>query len=186
MEFNCIQDCSQCCIQRQYYPTKRFGKIGVLILPDEKQRIQTLAKELGIEITILPRVGTSENNEKTPSEIIAYQLMGKESNGDTCPFLDTESQNRSKHGGYLCKIYDKRPLACSAYPLIETRPITLDQKCKFCQECGDADGNLNSEIESLIKIKSKMTTDAQKIWRYATGVGEDCDKAQIKTGWIQQ
>ncbi|MFB5608121.1 MAG: YkgJ family cysteine cluster protein, partial [Candidatus Nitrosomaritimum yanchengensis] len=37
MEFSCIQDCSQCCIEREYYPGKKFGKIGVLILPEEKE-----------------------------------------------------------------------------------------------------------------------------------------------------
>ena len=46
-------------------------------------------------------------------------------------------------------------LACSAYPLIEINPITLDQKCKFCKECGTADKNLNFETESLIKNKRK-------------------------------
>ncbi len=29
-----------------------------------------------------------------------------------------------------------------------------------------------------------MTTDAPLIWRYATGIGEESDKTQIKTGWI--
>ena len=27
MEFRCIEDCSQCCIEREYYPSKKFGKI---------------------------------------------------------------------------------------------------------------------------------------------------------------
>ena len=183
MEFNCIQDCSQCCIEREYYPTKQFGKIGVLILPEEKQRIEQLANKLGIKITILPRIGTSDD-KKYPTSVLVYQLMGKESNGNTCPFLDTESDKRSKHGGFLCKIYDQRPLACSAYPLTDIHPVTLDQKCKFSQQCGNADKNLDSEYESLIKIKSKTNTNAKKIWRYATGVGEKVDRSEIKRGWI--
>ena len=40
MEFRCVEECSQCCIEREYYPTKQFGKIGVLILPVEKERIE--------------------------------------------------------------------------------------------------------------------------------------------------
>jgi hypothetical protein len=40
MEFRCIQDCSQCCIEREYYPEKKFGKIGVLILPEEKEKME--------------------------------------------------------------------------------------------------------------------------------------------------
>lgn len=184
MEFSCIQDCSQCCIEREYYPNKKFGKIGVLILPEEKERIEQFAKINELKISVLPRIGISEHGESSPRKILAYQLMGIEPNGNTCPFLDTKTSDRSPHGGFPCKIYNKRPLACMTYPLIESEPITLDQKCKFCKEHGTADKNLNSEIESLLKIKTKMTTNAPLIWRYATGIGEESDKSQIKTGWI--
>ena len=183
MEFKCVTDCSQCCIEREYYPTKKFGKIGVLILPEEKEKIEQLAKIHKLKIEILPRIGTS-NEKLIPPKILAYQLMGKEQNGNTCPFLDTETKNRSPHGGFSCKIYNQRPLACMTYPLIESIPITLDQKCKFCKEHGSANQNLNSEVESLVKIKTKMTTDAPIIWRFATGVGEESDKNQIERGWM--
>jgi Fe-S-cluster containining protein len=184
MEFRCIQDCSQCCIEREYYPTKEFGKIGVLILPEEKRRIKHLAKINKLKITILPRIGTSEGKNIIPTKILAYQLMGIEENGNTCPFLDTETKSRAPHGGFLCKIYNKRPLACMAYPLIEIEPIKLDQKCKFCKEHKSADQNLNSEIESLLEIKAKMNTSASFVWRFATGIGENVDKSQIKIGWV--
>jgi Fe-S-cluster containining protein len=184
MEFRCIEDCSQCCIKREYYPEKKFGKIGVLILPEEHEKIKQLAKENELDVLILPRIGTSKEKDSTSIEILAYQMMGIEKNGNTCPFLDTETGKRSPHGGFPCKIYEDRPLACKTYPLIESDPITLDQKCKFCTEHKTADENLNSEIESLIKIKTKMNTDAPFVWRYATGIGEDEDKSQIKTGWI--
>jgi len=183
MEFNCITDCSQCCIEREYYPTKKFGKIGVLILPEEKEKIEYLAKINNLKIEIIPRIGIS-NDRVNPSKILAYQLMGKEKNGNTCPFLDTETEKRSPHGGFPCKIYKQRPLACRTYPLIELDPITLDQKCQFCKEHDNADQNLNSEMESLVKIKTKMTTDASFVWRFATGIGEELDKDQIETGWI--
>ncbi len=184
MEFRCIQDCSQCCIEREYYPGKKFGKIGVLILPEEKEKIKQLAKRNELDILILPRIGISKEKDSTLIEILAYQMMGIEKNGNTCPFLDTETGKRSPHGGFPCMIYEDRPLACKTYPLIESDPITLDQKCKFCTEHKTADENLNSEIESLLKIKTKMNTDAPFVWRYATGIGEDEDKSQIKTGWI--
>jgi Fe-S-cluster containining protein len=168
MEFRCIEDCSQCCIEREYYPSKRFGKIGVLILPEEKERIEKLAKLNGLEIKILPRIGIS----------------GIEKNGNTCPFLDTDSGNKSPHGGFPCKIYKDRPLACMTYPLIESEPITFDEKCKFCKEHGSADQNINSEIESLLKIKEKMNTDASFVWRFATKVGEQEDQQVLESGWI--
>ena len=183
MEFRCIQDCSQCCVEREYYPSKKFGKIGVLILSEERERIQHLAEINKIKITILPRIGISEDNS-SPTKILAYQLMGIEKNGNTCPFLDVKTTERSPHGGFPCKIYNKRPLACMTYPLIESEPMILDQKCKFCKEHGSTDQNLNSEIESLLKIKTKMSTDAPFIWRFATGIGEEIDKNQIETGWI--
>jgi len=184
MEFRCIEDCSQCCIEREYYPSKKFGKIGVLILPEEKERIEKLAKLNGLEIKILPRIGISDEKKSAPTKILAYQMMGIEKNGNTCPFLDTDSGKKSPHGGFPCKIYKERPLACMTYPLIESDPITLDEKCKFCKEHGTADQNLNSEIESLLKIKEKMYTDASFIWRFATGVGEQEDQQILESGWI--
>ena len=184
MEFRCVDECSQCCIEREYYPSKKYGKIGVLILPEEKTKIEELAKINNIEIKILPRIGISEDIDVIPTEILAYQLMGIEENGNTCPFLDTKSENKSPHGGFPCKIYNQRPLACRAYPLVENEPITLDQKCKFCKECGTADSNLNSETESLLLIKKKMNTDASQIWRFATEIGEKEDQSILESGWI--
>ena len=184
MEFRCIEDCSQCCVEREYYPSKRFGKIGVLILPEEKERIEKSAKFNGLEIKIFPRIGISEDKNSIPTKILAYQLMGIEKNGNMCPFLDTDSGKKSPHGGFPCKIYKDRPLACMTYPLIESEPITFDEKCKFCKEHGTADQNLNSEIESLLKIKEKMNTDAPFIWRFATGIGEPEDHQVLESGWI--
>ena len=182
--FECVEECSQCCIEREYYPSVEFGKIGVLVLPEEKQKIEELAKKEDIKITILPRIGVSDSKDEPP-KTIAYQLMGKDDDGNTCPFLDTASDKRSPHGGFTCMIYDQRPLACRAYPVIEDNPVELDAKCKFCKECGTADSNLDSELESLIKIKQKMKADSGTIWRYATGVGEDYLKNSIKKGWIE-
>ena len=76
MDFNCIEDCSQCGIEREYFPSKRFGKIGVLILPEEKEKIEDLAKKSRIEISILPRIGTSEKLDM-PDKILAYSVNGK-------------------------------------------------------------------------------------------------------------
>jgi uncharacterized protein len=184
MDFSCIDECSKCCIEREYYPTIKFGKVGVLILPEEKKQMELLAEENGIQVTILPRIGVSEKKSDGPDTILAYQMMGREMNGNTCPFLETESSKRSPHGGYTCKIYDGRPLACRAYPVIESSPIILDSKCKFCESCGTPTGNVESELESLIKIKYKMQTNAPYIWRYATGVGELQDNDLIENGWF--
>ena len=81
MEFRCIDDCSQCCIEREYYPSKKFGKIGVLILPEEKDRIEKLTMKNGINIKILPRIGISDDKNLEPTKVLAYQLMGSEKMG---------------------------------------------------------------------------------------------------------
>lgn len=192
MEFECVRDCSQCCVQREYYPSKEFGKIGVLILPHEKAGIEKLAAARGVAVSILPRIGVSDAGDTGggggPSRIIAYQMMGRDEDGNTCPFLDTDSDKRSGHGGYVCGIYGDRPLACSAYPLIGTDPVALDQRCRFCTECGSttADGGLDAEARSLARIAGGMDVgESCTIWRYATGVGEAGDAGVIKTGWIR-
>ncbi len=128
MEFRCIQDCSQCYIEREYYPGKKFGKIGVLILPEEKEKIENLAKTKGLDILILPRIGISKERDSESIEFLAFQMMGIEKNENTCPFLETETGKRSPHGGFPWKIYQDRPLACKTYLLIESDPIVLDQK----------------------------------------------------------
>ncbi len=178
-----MEGCSKCCVDREYYPSIEFGKIGVLIMPEEKHRIESLAKRHSVKAVILPRIGTSKKNDG-PENIIAYQLMGIEPNGNTCPFLDTAGNERSPNGGYKCKIYEERPLACRAYPLLESSPPTLDAKCKFCETCSYVDGNIQSETESLIKIKERTYTEERYVWRYATGIGDSAYLEQIKTGWF--
>jgi Fe-S-cluster containining protein len=184
MDFSCVTECSKCCIDREYYPTIKFGKVGVLILPEEKKQMELLAEKNDIVMTILPRIGISEKASNGPDTILAYQMMGRDLNGNTCPFLETESSKRSPHGGFVCKIYNNRPLACRAYPVIESSPINLDLKCKFCESHGTPSGNVDSELESLLKIKETMETNAPYIWRYATGIGELQDKDLIENGWF--
>ena len=103
MEFRCVEECSQCCIEREYYPTKQFGKIGVLILPAEKEQVEKLAIENKIKIKILPRIGISKNKSQKPTKIMEYQLMGIEENGKTSPFLATKSGKKSKYVWNNCK-----------------------------------------------------------------------------------
>ncbi len=204
MDFNCVPDCSDCCIKREYYPDKRFGKIGVLILPNERDLIAKHASELGIDVRVVPRIGVSArdntcDNSSHPTKILAYQMMGRDDNGDTCPFLDTSSGTTSPHGGFPCRIYEKRPLACAAYPLVEIDPIVLDQKCKFCKEyCAIDDHTIKetdatvkresliSETNALATIKNNVQSSDPIIWRYATAIGDKKDRKHfLKSGWFK-
>lgn len=189
-KFSCVEGCSDCCIYREYYPSTDFGKIGVLLLPEEKDRMERLAREKGIGSKILPRLAVGRS-AIGPEKIIAYQMMGRqEKDGDWCPFLDIE--NRSPHGGFACGIYDQRPLACSAYPLIDAsekkKEATLDSRCQFCKQnnhgnCTDASlEGLEGELESLSRIKAAVKAqDDMRVWRYATATGA---RATLGEGWV--
>jgi uncharacterized protein len=193
-EFHCIQDCSDCCIYRQYYPSVEYGKIGVLLLPEEKKEIEDEAKAHSVKITILPRLGVGFNRKfNGPNEIIAYQLMGTDTNGNYCPFLDITSTSRSPHGGFNCLIYNTRPLSCRAYPAIKEnkKTVELDSNCKFsCQYSSQASKKylVDNELNALSKISNNFERFAsQKIWRYATYVGEKpFVKLLLPRGWYLQ
>ena len=192
-EFHCIVDCSDCCINRQYYPSIDYGKIGVLLLPHEKKQIENLAEARKINITVLPRLGIGTNkNSSGPSQVIAYQLMGTNTDGNYCPFLDIKSKNRSPHGGFNCAIYDERPLACQAYPALSENnmDVELDCNCKFsCQYSNHVKKNLlESELIALSTISNNFDRFTQQtIWRYATNIGEESvTKFLLPRGWYLQ
>lgn len=184
VRFKCVEGCSDCCIYREYYPDRSYGKIGVLILPSEKERMEKLADSLGIKITILPRIGVGRSGAG-PARIIVYQLMGTRNDGTLCPFLDVNSGERSPHNGYKCMIYDKRPLACRAYPVLEYgSEVKLDAKCQFCKACSGKVEGIEQEIEALATIQREVHADAGEVWRYATGIGEEEDMQHVHKGWF--
>ncbi len=184
-KFSCVQGCSDCCIYREYYPSVEYGKIGVLLLPEEKAAIEYLAKKNGIRVRIIPRLAVGKDS---PDKIIAYQMMGKNEDGDLCPFLEVESNERSAHGGFKCKIYSDRPLACRAYPVIDAvdKTAKFDSHCRFCKKFSTTKASsegLQQEIEALAKIRARVTADDDvSIWRYATATGGSNDL--LAEGWI--
>jgi uncharacterized protein len=185
-KFSCVQGCSDCCIYREYYPTVEYGKIGVLLLPEEKFKIERIANNMGIDVRIVPRLSVGKD---FPDQIIAYQLMGKNEDGDLCPFLEVEkNQQQSPHGGFRCKIYSERPLACRAYPVINTvgEQAEFDSHCQFCKKFSTIKSSsemLHKEIEALVKIRTSITaSDNLSIWRYATGTGKSL--GLLPEGWI--
>ena len=85
-KFSCVQGCSDCCTYREYYPSVEYGKIGVLLLPEEKAAMERLAKKMKVKVKILPRLAVGR---EYPERIIAYQMMGK-SDGDWRRELERE------------------------------------------------------------------------------------------------
>lgn len=185
-KFSCVQGCSDCCIHREYYPSVEYGKIGVLLLPEEKEEIERHARKMNIKVRIVPRLAVGKT---FPEKVIAYQMMGKNGDGDLCPFLDVESNKRSPHGGFDCRIYAERPLACRAYPVIDTgNAATLDGHCQYCKKFSTTKAStagLQQEIEALIRIKASVTAGNDKVWRYATAFGEARD-VLLPEGWVAE
>lgn len=115
--------------------------------------------------------------KKRPEKIIAFQLMGRHSDGDYCPFLDLKSKFRSPHGGYLCGIYKSRPLACQAYPVLEgsKRTLTLDSRCAYSCKYGAVCSPklMDNELLALQEIRDCISPSKNtNIWRYATHTGD--------------
>jgi uncharacterized protein len=193
-QFRCVDGCSDCCIYRQYFPSVKYGKTGVLLLPHEKSKIEEIAQRNKLEIKILPRVGIGRNRlGNGPEEILMYQIMGTETQGDICPFLDTDSDLIAPNGGYRCMIYEERPLACRAYPVNEStnnREPVLDTRCQFCTANLDIPkkGSLTRELTALKSIKRHVRIDRNTpVWRYATHIGEDRDSDKfLPEGWLIQ
>jgi uncharacterized protein len=185
-KFSCMQGCSDCCIYREYYPSAEYGKIGVLLLPEEKAAIEKLAEKMKIKVKIIPRLAVGK---EFPEKVIAYQMMGRNADGDLCPFLGTESDERSPHGSFSCRIYAERPLACRAYPVIDAgRAATLDGHCQFCKKFSTTKANtdgLEQEIEALARIKSSVNAGKSRVWRYATATGKSGD-VFLPEGWVAE
>jgi Fe-S-cluster containining protein len=191
-KFSCVRECSDCCIYREYYPSLEYGKIGVLLLPEEKAAMEQLARNMNIKVRIIPRLAIGKDS---PEKIIAYQMMGKNEDGNLCPFLEVESNERSPHGGLKCRIYSERPLACRAYPVIDTvdRTAKLDSHCQFCRKFSTTTAStesLQQEIEALATIRASViagnddSSNSISIWRYATAIGGSY--GLLPEGWIAE
>jgi len=192
-KFQCVEGCSDCCINREYFPSKEFGKIGVLLLPKERKKIEQLAEARKVELKILPRIGVGMGDKGAgPESILVYQLMGRERDGSVCPFLEIDGSERSPHGGTRCTIYDERPAACKAYPLVSIDPTisTIDSKCSYCVSTNEnkvCNLGLSNEMEALNEIMfSTRANKGTRLWRYATNVGDPSDgNMLLPEGWIE-
>jgi Fe-S-cluster containining protein len=191
-QFRCVDGCSDCCISRQYFPSVKYGKIGVMLLSEEKSRIEDCARKNDLEVKILPRIGIGKNRlGNGPEKILIHQIMGTDTRGDVCPFLDTEGDAKAPNGGYRCKIYEERPLACRAYPINQiasNKELVLDAKCQFCKanSCQVERSSLTKEFAALKTVKRQVRISTNTpVWRYATHIGEKTDSAQfLPEGWI--
>jgi len=60
---NVMIKCTDGLTRRGRIRGKKFGKIGVWIPPEEKEKIENLVKTKGLDILILPRMGISKERD---------------------------------------------------------------------------------------------------------------------------
>ena len=118
MEFKCeYEKCnSKCCrnlkmnrsIINYDLDSKRFihflevpDKVGIALFRDEKEVLLKLAKEKGIEFSVMPLRGFMGKDKK----ICVFKWY---INHNSCPFLIDNS----------CSVYNNRPLVCRSFPYL--------------------------------------------------------------------
>jgi Fe-S-cluster containining protein len=108
--FEC-QKCGHCC---KSFKDEERGLKGLPLFEWEKEELEKVAKEKGIELNI--EVTDIIYDKKSNSYIcLNFSLIQ-----EPCPFLK-ETQ---------CSIYNKRPLICRAFPLVKS-PLTMKEGEKF-------------------------------------------------------
>lgn len=92
--FECKR-CGACC--KNMFDRAGESVFGMMLLPEERELFPGNVKPY-------MAAGTKGRRRERPKKVFAYQMTL-----DTCPHL-TESN--------VCSIYDKRPLACRAFPIV--------------------------------------------------------------------
>jgi Fe-S-cluster containining protein len=143
ISFNCLK-CGNCC--RSIITPDH---LGIFLFPKEAKKLRRLAEKRNLKLTIYPQQGFTYEHKKTikPDIIYSYQIADK-----VCPFL-IEEKNR-------CSIYEDRPSACRAFPVLTTIPVInlipecnwVKQYCSSEQEIAGNPDSLRNEILHSSKI----------------------------------
>ena len=136
MRFDCLK-CGHCC--RNLLHKKYEIITGVSLTPEETG--------LFPQEHIFPSTGIGHYGR--PKKIITYQL-----NLNTCPYLQEQR----------CTIYDRRPLACRAYPFemekVEPMRILIDENCRWFKEKVVAKGLTKKVLTYRKKIIAREEYEA--------------------------
>jgi len=138
---------------------------GLPLMSWEYQRFRSLEAERGKRLDLQPFDGVLDLQGKRLI-VLSYRMGGLE-----CPFFETRADlplgDRSKSWGFaqggVCGVYEHRPLACRAYPLVPLRNgIAMSV---HCPELMDADITQPAELlaiygdSSLAAIAFKAAPD---------------------------
>ena len=157
-DFKCLQ-CGRCC---HFQTNGSQSKVtGISLFPSERI--------LFPEDIIKPQVGIGRNPSDKKFKIIAYQMFE-----NTCPLLINNK----------CTIYEKRPIACRAFPLypfiiVGRGVITkVDPYCTALEKMGIVKpdesvvfnpSSLSNEtfyVNELSKISSQILRKFKRAWVY--------------------
>jgi len=123
--FNCLR-CGHCC---QNLINEVKGELKGLGLDFEETKLFP-------EKFVSPSFGIGYGGKDRPKHILIYQL-----NVNECPHLSE---------GNLCKIHEKRPLSCRAFPLESVGPfgtiLTKSTYCRFVEDYIRKRGPLNTQF----------------------------------------
>jgi Fe-S-cluster containining protein len=99
-------------------------------------------KDLFPSELVSPHVGIGWGNSSGPKYVVSYQL-----NVNDCPHLSA---------GNVCKIYDRRPLVCRAFPLRlgQERDTQIASACAFVEEVGKRVDSLSGSQLAKLRVMS--------------------------------
>jgi Fe-S-cluster containining protein len=234
IQFRCSEGCNDCCILRGYGGLEGtmtdpgtgatvtlsgadFGKEGAMEIETwELPKISKLIRKLKnrvdergrpIQYRLLPARGVSAKGARAPEVVISYFLMGRDPDGNMCPFLSTANENKRLPDSTLkCSIYEDRPLQCRAYPVRaiyssrsnSKRLAELDQGCEWVIERLIKGDNSLSQPFPIDRVRGldygsrmrlqradRFDTSKTTLWAYATGTfGRGERPAVVHEGWV--
>ena len=133
--FKCLQ-CGRCC--RNLLVETEEGLAGLTLFSDERTLFPS---EL-----ISPYMGFGWGKPSEPKHVVTYQLSVSK-----CPNLSKDN---------VCKVHDKRPLACQAFPLrLEGRDphIVNSDECTFME-------GVEKKLDSLKRSRlTELVFSSQRI-----------------------
>ena len=144
LTFHCLK-CGSCC--RDIVKDVSFGKAGLFLLPQETK---FFPKE---HVYPLYGAGLKGRTRPRPERVYVYQFALK-----VCPHLNQNS---------LCNIYEKRPLACKAFPL-ESTPLGAfgHRECRFLKT------HLKEGEMADLWANPELFTANKMLWLYIRSVHE--------------
>lgn len=152
---------------------------GLPLMSWEWQRLQGLAKERGLALDAEPFDAVLDAKHRR-LVVLSYRLGGLE-----CPFFaprpDLAPGPRSRAWGFarggVCTVYEHRPLACRAFPLVPQRgSVALSL---HCPELVDVDPGGEAELEAAYPGCVPAARAFEAAPRLALGVLERLSRAGV-------